>query len=31
MSCFALSVAFFIATMRELCSDALAFQQHWKT
>ena len=28
MSCLALSVAFFMATMRELCSLALAFQQN---
>src|SRR5205085_24041 len=31
MNCFALSVAFFIATIRELCSDARASSTIWKT
>src|SRR5205814_10021993 len=31
MNCFALSVAFFIATMRALCSEARASSIIWKT
>src|ERR1041384_1347782 len=31
ISCLALSVAFFMATMRALCSEALASSKIWKT